>query len=153
MTKIKVVFINLVALLLFIADRLLKIYLIRNPNTAWDFKIFDFHLWLNPGIAFGLQLNPQLINILIPVIAIIILLLVFYLIKEYRQQNLFLIFFLTLLLLGAISNLIDRFLYDAVIDYWDCYFWPIFNLADIMIVVGATGWLIKILNSGKPKRI
>lgn len=45
---------------------------------------------------------------------------------------------------GAIGNLIDRafrgddgFLHGAVVDFIDLQFWPVFNIADAAIVVGA----------------
>jgi len=41
-----------------------------------------------------------------------------------------------LVILGAGSNLLDRFKYGAVIDFIDFKIWPVFNLADVMIVVG-----------------
>jgi signal peptidase II len=48
---------------------------------------------------------------------------------------------LTLMLGGALSNLFDRVYYGAVIDFIDVYFgyhhWPVFNLADCSICVGA----------------
>jgi signal peptidase II len=45
---------------------------------------------------------------------------------------------------GAASNLLDRFRRGAVVDFIDLRFWPVFNLADVAICVGA---LIAILNS------
>lgn len=41
------------------------------------------------------------------------------------------------LLGGALGNLVDRLRVGHVIDFIDVHFWPIFNLADIGIVVGA----------------
>jgi signal peptidase II len=50
------------------------------------------------------------------------------------------------ILVGAFSNLIDRFMYDGVIDFMvlTCRFgtWPAYNLADAMIVGGAIYLLI-----------
>jgi lipoprotein signal peptidase len=37
---------------------------------------------------------------------------------------------------GAASNLADRFLRGAVVDYIDLRVWPAFNLADTAIVIG-----------------
>lgn len=37
---------------------------------------------------------------------------------------------------GATGNLIDRLRYGSVIDFIDLRFWPVFNLADVAIVVG-----------------
>ncbi|MGB5472783.1 MAG: signal peptidase II [Gammaproteobacteria bacterium] len=48
---------------------------------------------------------------------------------------------LTLILGGAIGNLIDRLLYGHVIDFIDVYYktwhWPTFNIADSAISIGA----------------
>ncbi|MBD3292498.1 MAG: signal peptidase II [Armatimonadia bacterium] len=38
---------------------------------------------------------------------------------------------------GALGNLIDRVRVGYVIDYIDLHFWPVFNIADIAITVGA----------------
>lgn len=37
---------------------------------------------------------------------------------------------------GAASNLLDCFRHGAVVDFIDCGFWPVFNLADMGIVCG-----------------
>ena len=44
---------------------------------------------------------------------------------------------LALILGGAISNLIDRMRFGGVIDFLDFRIWPVFNLADSCITVGA----------------
>lgn len=47
---------------------------------------------------------------------------------------------LTLIIGGALGNLIDRILYGRVVDFIDVYYdrwhWPAFNLADSAITVG-----------------
>jgi signal peptidase II len=48
---------------------------------------------------------------------------------------------LALLLAGALGNLVDRLKYRYVIDFIDVRFWPVFNIADIVINVGV-GMLI-----------
>ncbi len=37
---------------------------------------------------------------------------------------------------GAAANLIDRFQNGLVVDYLDFRIWPVFNIADIAIVIG-----------------
>jgi signal peptidase II len=48
---------------------------------------------------------------------------------------------LSLILGGAIGNVLDRFFYGAVVDFIDVHYetwhWPAFNLADSAISVGA----------------
>jgi len=47
----------------------------------------------------------------------------------------------TLVLAGSISNILDRIMYGGVIDFivvsFGSYSWPVFNIADIAIVIGA----------------
>ena len=43
---------------------------------------------------------------------------------------------LSLIVGGAIGNLIDRILYGYVIDFFDFRIWPVFNIADSAIVIG-----------------
>ena len=84
---------------------------------------------------------PILNKIKVIIIIIILAILVWGLIKIYKNQSLknkyFYISGLTFILLGALANLIDRFLYTQVVDYINLGFWPVFNIADAMIVIGA----------------
>lgn len=48
---------------------------------------------------------------------------------------------LGLLLGGALGNLADRVLRHAVVDFVNVHVWPVFNLADSAITVGAV-WLL-----------
>ena len=51
---------------------------------------------------------------------------------------------LALLAGGALGNLLDRLRLGAVIDYIDLAVWPVFNLADVAVTLGA-GLLVLIL--------
>jgi signal peptidase II len=44
---------------------------------------------------------------------------------------------IALLLGGTAGNLVDRLRWGYVVDYVDLHVWPVFNLADAAIVVGA----------------
>jgi signal peptidase II len=59
---------------------------------------------------------------------------------------------LSLILGGAVGNLIDRLLFGYVIDFLDIYYgsyhWPAFNIADSAICVGA---VLLILDSFRKK--
>ncbi|AOV15745.1 signal peptidase II [Acidihalobacter aeolianus] len=55
----------------------------------------------------------------------------------------------SLILGGALSNALDRVVRDHVIDYIDLYYkqwhWPVFNLADSAITVGAAILVVRTL--------
>jgi signal peptidase II len=63
-----------------------------------------------------------------------------WLLRKYAAQTTFCVA-LSLILGGAIGNVIDRFLYGAVVDFLDFhalgYHWPAFNVADSAISCGA----------------
>jgi signal peptidase II len=106
-------------------------------------NIFHFTLVHNTGIAFGLFKDQGAVFIVVPVIAIILL---FFNIYYYRKNDEVLshtyILSFALILGGAIGNLIDRVSFGYVIDFLDFRIWPIFNVADSAITVGAAliGW-------------
>ena len=64
---------------------------------------------------------------------------------KHSRQTLFALS-LTLILSGALGNLIDRSLWGYVIDFLDFYLgtwhWPAFNIADTAICLGAAGIII-----------
>lgn len=92
----------------------------------------------NTGIAFGFFKDQGIVFIVIPVIAILLLIFNVY---YYRQNNEALsrvyITAFSLILGGAIGNLIDRIVYGHVIDFIDFRIWPVFNVADSAITIGA----------------
>lgn len=60
---------------------------------------------------------------------------------------------LSLILGGAIGNLIDRLAYGYVIDFLDVYYqtwhWPAFNIADSAITLGVVLMLVESFGLGK----
>jgi signal peptidase II len=113
----------------------------------------------NPGIAFGLFTQagahyriPMLI--LVSAVAVFIICYFLYQIKDgsWLQNTCF-----SLLLGGAIGNLIDRFRIGEVIDFLDVHWysafhWPAFNVADSAISVGIVLLGIDTLLSMKKKK-
>ena len=73
------------------------------------------------------------------------------LLRQHAQQTTFCLA-LTLVLGGALGNLIDRVAYGYVVDfldfYWNSYHFPAFNVADSAISVGAA---LLLLDSFKKK--
>jgi signal peptidase II len=67
--------------------------------------------------------------------------------KKLKPEEKLLAVSLSLILGGAIGNIIDRVIYGYVIDFLDVYYqvyhWPIFNIADSAITVGVVLMLIE----------
>ena len=103
-----------------------------------------FHLTyvLNPGAAFGI-LPHQRELFLLAGVAILIGAAVFY--SKIQKSDGILKFGLISLLAGATANLIDRFQNGLVVDFLDFRIWPVFNIADIAIVVGVGFMIYSIL--------
>ncbi|MCR4337310.1 MAG: signal peptidase II [Candidatus Omnitrophica bacterium] len=106
----------------------------------------------NTGIAFGLFKDQGIVFIIIPVITLILLI---YNIYYYHQNNeslssLYIVTF-SMISGGAIGNLIDRLFYGYVIDFIDIRFWPVFNIADSAITIGALILMVKCLQYVRQK--
>lgn len=118
-------------------DFFIKTYL--RLNFAYQsFPLIDKFVYitvvLNTGTAFGFLQDKA--NFLIYLTLILILFFLFIFKKEEKKNITFLIA-TGLIFGGAISNLIDRIMLGAVVDYIDLRFWPVFNLSDSCITVGA----------------
>jgi signal peptidase II len=77
---------------------------------------------------------------------------ILYLLRKYPRPSLFAAA-LTLVLAGAVGNVIDRILIGSVVDFLDFhafgYHWPAFNVADSAITCGA---VLLILDAFQPHR-
>ncbi|MFA5095723.1 MAG: signal peptidase II [Candidatus Omnitrophota bacterium] len=102
--------------------------------------IFGITLVHNRGAAFGI-LRDQLYLFIIASCAAIVL--IYFTLKNNRH-NKYQVVCLSLILAGALGNLIDRLRFGYVIDFLNFYIWPVFNIADSAITVGAIllGWSI-----------
>jgi signal peptidase II len=73
------------------------------------------------------------------VVGIIAALIMIWLIRKNTNQKIFSLA-LSLVLSGAIGNVIDRIIYGAVVDFVDIHYmgwhWPAFNIADSAITIG-----------------
>ncbi|MCC7546491.1 MAG: lipoprotein signal peptidase [Burkholderiales bacterium] len=102
---------------------------------------FNFVLVYNPGAAFSfLSTASGWQREFFIAIGIAASVLILYLLRRHRHDPYF-CFALSLILGGAIGNVIDRLLLGAVVDFLDVhvagYHWPAFNLADSAITAGA----------------
>ena len=109
----------------------------------------NFSLASNRGISWGL-LNFQADSLYFVLTCFIVLVISgFFVYSIIQHINRILVYFESLVIGGAISNVIDRINHGYVIDFIDLHIcslhWPTFNVADIFIVVGVVGMLINSL--------
>ena len=96
--------------------------------------IFHITYVQNRGAAFNMLDGKSLVLILVPAIAIAIG--VWYM-EKHLEEHWILLVSLVLVIAGGIGNLIDRCFMGFVTDMFDFRIWPVFNIADIAVCVGA----------------
>ncbi|MGI5816906.1 MAG: signal peptidase II [Armatimonadota bacterium] len=111
------------------------------PLTSW----LSLTWATNTGGAFGILDSST--GLLVAVAALVVLALI--VIAPRLGGSRLLASAVATVLGGALGNLIDRVRVGYVIDYIDLHFWPVFNVADIAITVGA-GLLIIATILGHP---
>lgn len=111
-------------------DRFLKLLALNSAEKIIIPNLLNFNFVPNYNIAFSLPLSGLYLNIIISLIIITIITYLFFNYKQLKTLE-FISFFG--ILLGAVSNLLDRFQYGFVIDYLDLRWFTIFNMADILI--------------------
>lgn len=108
----------------------------RTIDLFWTLRL---RLVFNSGAAFGLGSRFS------PVIALLVVAIVLVLLRAGRGlRGRVAPLSVGLVVGGALGNLLDRvfregggFLGGAVVDFLDLQWWPVFNVADVAVVVGA----------------
>lgn len=106
-------------------------------------NVFHFSLVHNTGIAFGLFKDNNFVFFVIPVIAIGLLVYNIYYYHKVGELDRLYIAAFSMILGGAVGNLIDRMTLGYVVDFLDFRVWPVFNAADSAITIGAFIILVK----------
>lgn len=105
----------------FVADRVLKSYFVNQGSYV-----------LNLGVALGMiSTNPELVMV---IQSLVTSLMIFLLFRSKSEK--WIKYSMVSIILGSLSNLLDRFMYNGVVDYIDLWIFPKFNLADIMVILG-----------------
>lgn len=131
-------------------DQCLKFYFIQNfilnESVILIKNFFSFTLVYNTGAAFSILEDGRIFLIIIGIISLFGI--IFYLFKSKKISN-YDIFTFSLLIGGVSGNLIDRVFRGYVTDYlsfnFGSYFFPIFNFADICIVISIILIVINVL--------
>ena len=124
--------------LIVIVDRLTKYLVLKNYSEGESVRVIPgvFHLTLvlNSGAAFGLFKGSGLI---FTISSVLIIVLICVYIWRNECKDFLMLIALGLILGGAAGNLIDRVAFGYVIDFLDFRVWPVFNIADSSITIGA----------------
>ena len=137
----KVLFFGVVA-----GDQFTKALVMRSMVPGQSIPIIQdiFHLTyvLNPGAAFGILSNQRMFLL---VTGAVLILATAYFYPLLKKSDTFLRLGATAILSGAVANLIDRVQTGYVVDFFDFRVWPVFNVADIAIVLGMGFMIYSIL--------
>ncbi|TET65229.1 MAG: signal peptidase II [Candidatus Aminicenantes bacterium] len=130
-----------------IVDQLTKLIISRSIGLNNSLSVipgfFDLVHVRNKGAIFGIfsRSGSQLVHILLMLASLVALALVIYYFFKTAISEKLLKISLSLILAGALGNLIDRIFRGYVIDFLDFsikgWHWPSFNVADSCISVGA----------------
>lgn len=131
-----------ISIIIIILDQLTKNYAINNLKGSSPIVIIDgiFELVYveNRGAAFGILQDKRIIFIIITLLVISFILIYAY--KNSNQLTIYSHISLAMLAGGAVGNLIDRIRFGYVVDFikvdlFRSYSFPVFNIADIFIVI------------------
>jgi len=115
---------------------------------------WDFVLAANEGAAFSLLDGVAGGRVLLSAIGMIAVGAVIMMARTANRRRA--VWSLALILGGALGNLIERILFGRVTDFVFWHYqehpWPIFNIADVVLVVGVGLLLIDIIREGKATR-
>ena len=128
-----------IVIFILVLDQLTKFVISKNLSLYQSIPLIRgfFHISLvhNKGAAFGILKNQLPLFIFTSLLAVALI--YFDLIKNKQKKPLIYEVALGLILAGALGNLIDRVFFGYVIDFLDFRIWPVFNVADSAITIGA----------------
>jgi signal peptidase II len=138
-----------VAVVIAVLDQMSKAWALRDLadgrviHVIWTLQ---FNLTYNRGMAFsrGTGVGP-----IIGVIGLVVV--VMLLLSLRRTDNVLTRLATGLIIGGAMGNILDRLFRDsgwmrgAVIDFIDFQWWPVFNVADMAIMIGAATMIVAML--------
>lgn len=142
----------IIGVVILIIDQILKsIIQIYDVHVVLIKNVFSISYYQNIGAAWSILEGQQ---VLLIILSIIMLLLVYNMSFSYKSNIINNLGF-GLLIGGIFGNLIDRILFAYVRDFIDItlfnYAFPVFNIADMAIVIGVIIILISTFKGDKKK--
>ena len=147
------------ALLVVVLDQITKLIVAASLPAGAGISVIEGFLNLvhvrNRGMAFGMLqgLSSGFAAYLLAAASIIAVFFIIFFASRLTNGSKVGLLSLSLILGGALGNLVDRLRLGEVIDFVDVhigqYHWPAFNVADSAITVGTLSVFITYLASGK----
>ncbi len=125
----------IISLALLLIDQILKALMVAKEEFFRS-KVLSMHLVMNTGASFSILTGAN--SLLIWISLIVLGLFLFY----FEKIESIYLGWSILAMSGVMSNLLDRVFRSGVVDYFDLHWWPVFNIADSMIVIGITACII-----------
>lgn len=144
-----------IVLLIILATRVLAYWGIRLLSTG-DITIIPDVLYFsyveNRGAAFGIFQDAKLFLIVFAVVLFLVI--TYYVVSNRSTITMSWLIPLAMIAGGGISNVADRLQFGFVVDYIDfrLIHYPVFNLADICVVLGVIWFAVLILLPSKSEQ-
>ena len=116
------------------ASKILALKLLAGKGSVEVFPFFRLTYVENTGAAFGSFKNG---NLFLVFVCAVILFFMFKWKAEIDQYGKSAQAGFIFIVAGALGNLYDRLTLGFVVDYFDFIVWPVFNIADSFICIGA----------------
>lgn len=152
----KLIMIYGMAALMVTADQITKYVVSHHLTHGQKNTIIEGFFYLthcsNTGGAWSIfSGNAVILGVISLISSLIVACMIFY------CRNTLTAFSLGTILAGALGNMIDRFLHGYVVDFLDFvifgYDFPVFNVADICIVLGSIGLILSVLLAGSDSQL
>lgn len=117
---------------------------------------WEWRLSMNPGSAFGLFGGQSFARVMLSIVGVVAVIAMVWMLKKSRVDQKVLHWALAFVVGGAVGNLIDRIYYGVVTDFilwrYKTHEWPVFNVADIVLVIGVGLMFIDIQKEAKREK-
>lgn len=138
------------ALLLAAVDLAVKATAVTSLSKPVDLAILELRIGYNPGVAFSLGDTLPSIVVVVATVAITLAMATYVVVAAPTLDRWSLAGFV-LATGGAIGNVVDRIEDGVVTDYLHTGWFPTFNLADILITIGAAALLWGAVREPRPE--
>jgi len=133
-----------IAMIILLLDQLSKWSALSNLQMGVPEYVLPFMNWLllfNPGAAFSfLAQGSGWQRWFFTILGLVACIYIIWLLRKSQNDKL-LCLALSLIMGGALGNVLDRIMLGAVVDFIDLHYanwhWPAFNIADSAICIGA----------------